>query len=299
MQPGPEPAGMSNAEQAGTRVLLTGGTSGIGKAAAQQLAAEGATVGVVGRNRERGEAIERSDGPGSITFFQADLAEQAAVRSLASTVRSEFDGLDVLAHNAGVSQGTRTETPDGIEYTFAVNHLAPYLLTHELLALVREADGRIVVTASGIHSRGELDFDDLEYQSTEYDALDAYARSKLANVGFTIELADRLGAVTANCFHPGFVPSTELFRNARLRTRLLMRALSAVPGVGTSPETGAKRLVRLATDPSYGERSGCYVGGDGIEEPASTASDPDVRDRLWTVSAEYVAVDPDWPGELS
>lgn len=277
-----------------TTVLLTGGTSGIGRVAAERLADRGAKVGIVGRSKDRGEAIAADND--RIRFHRADLSTFDAVRSLAERIKESYEGLDVLAHNAGVSMADRTETRDGIEYTVAVNHLAPYLLTHELLDLVRAGDGgRLVVTASGIHYRGTLDFDDLEFES-EYDALDAYARSKLANVAFTIELAERLGdAVTANCFHPGFVPSTGLFRNARLHIRIGMRIASLVPGVGTSPETGANRLVRLATDPRYEQRSGEYVGGSGPESPADEATDPDVRDQLWRVSADYVDVDPDWP----
>lgn len=280
-------------------VLLTGGTSGIGKQAAISLADRGATVAIVGRNEKRGAALadDRSDG-GTIQFHQADLSEQDEVRSLAAAVRSTYDEIDVLAHNAGLSMGNRTETTDGIEMTFAVNHLAPYLLTHELLDSLA-SDSRIVVTTSGLHRSAELDFSDLEYESADYDALDAYSRSKLANVAFTIELAERLDAadraVTANCFHPGFVPSTDLFRNARLRSRILVRLADFVPGIGTGPETGAQRLEQLALDPEFGSQSGVYLGGDGVEEPASTAADPDTRGRLWERSAEYVGVNPEWP----
>lgn len=280
----------------GQVVVLTGGTSGIGRIAARKLAARGATVAVVGRNRTRGKRLAGSTaGGGTIRFHRADLAAQSKVRSLAGELLDSYDRIDVLAHNAGLSAQQRRETEDGIERTLAVNHLAPYLLTHELCDRVRaSAPSRVVVTASGIHRRATLDFADLQFRSG-YDALSAYARSKLANVAFTLELADRLDDVTANCFHPGFVPSTNLFRDAKLRTRLTMRALSVVPGVGTSPGTGARRLVRLATDSAFADRTGDYVGDDGTEPPASEARDPAVRERLWTRSAELVGVDPDWP----
>lgn len=293
----------------GAVVLLTGGTSGIGRIAARRLAQRGATVAVVGRNRDRGKRLAREfpgdgggepDEPGEIRFYRVDLSTQSAVRRLAREVRETYDRLDVLAHNAGLAARARTETDDGIELTLAVNHLAPYLLTRELLELLRTSHpSRIVVTASGIHRRATLDFEDLQFERG-YDSMAAYARSKLANVAFTIELAERLSErldedVTANCFHPGFVPSTNLFRDTPIWMRLGLRALSVVPGVATSTEEGARRLVRLATDPEFAERTGVYVGAGGIEAPASEAIDLDVRERLWTESAELVGVGPDWP----
>lgn len=279
-------------------VLLTGGTSGIGAVAARKLASRGATVAIVGRDEARGRRLAddlTASTAGTVRFHRADLATQAAVRRLAAEIESAYDRLDVLAHNAGLSAQERTITADGVELTLAVNHLAPYLLTHELMDLLRGTPAaRVVVTASGVHARGEIDFDDLRL-ARGYGALDAYARSKLANVLFTFELADRLDGVVANCFHPGFVPSTELFRDAGLRVRLFARIAAAVPGFGTTPEAGADRLVELATAPEYGRRSGLYVGTNGPEEPAPAATDPALRERLWRVSADLVGVEPDWP----
>ncbi|MFC6905876.1 SDR family oxidoreductase [Halalkalicoccus tibetensis] len=281
-------------------VLLTGGTSGIGAIAARTLAERGATVAVVGRDEDKGtrlaDELTGSTG-GTVRFHRADLATQDAVRRLAEEVTATYDRLDVLVHNAGLSRQDHTITDDGIELTFAVNHLAPYLLTHELMDPLRATPGaRVVVTASGVHRRGELALDDVRLEDG-YEPLDAYARSKLANVAFTLELADRLDGedIVANCFHPGFVPSTALFRDASLRTRLFTRIAAVVPGIGTTPETGADRLVELATAPEYGRRSGGYVGSDGPEEPAPAATDPDRRERLWNVSADLVGIDPDWP----
>lgn len=281
-------------------VVLTGGTSGIGRIAATDLADAGWTVAVVGRDHSAGESLvaESSTAPGAIRFHRADLATQARVRSLADELRDAYDGIDALVHNAGLSGSEPIETADGIERTFAVNYLAPYLLTHELLDTVRaSAPARIVTTGSELHRRATLDFEDLQFE-TDYDALGAYSRSKLALVAFTIELATRLpadGGVTANSFHPGFVPSTDLFRDASLRTRLLVRLAGLVPGVGTTPQAGADRLVRLVTEPPFGDRTGAYVTGDGIEEPADEAADSDRRERLWERSAELVGVDPAWP----
>lgn len=280
-------------------VVLTGGTSGIGRIAAKELAEEGATVAVIGRDQTRGNTLvsEATDFAGDIQFYQADLATQASVRALAAELRETYGRIDVLSHNAGLSARRRTETEDGVELTFAVNHLAPYLLTHELLdRLTASALARIVVTASAIHRRGTLDFDDLQF-TNEYDSLQAYARSKLANIAFTLELADRLPSdeVTANCFHPGFVPSTDLFRDAPIWTRFMIRAAAIIPGIGTTQKEGARRLRNLVTDPTFGERTGTYVTGDDITAPSAEAAVPETQKRLWEVSADLVGVDPDWP----
>lgn len=285
-------------------VLLTGGTGGIGRVAVRRIAETGATVVAVGRDPDRGRAVAEeatADTAGVVEFRRVDLADRSAVRELAASVGDEYDRLDALVHNAGLATATRRETADGVESTFAVNHLAPYLLTHDLIGALADTSGaRVVVTASSVHRRGSLDFDDLGF-SSGYDALDAYARSKLANVAFTLELAERLRAsdraegVVANCVHPGFVPSTGLYRDVSRRAKLLTRLAGLVPGVGTSTEEGARRLVEVTAAPEYGERTGLYVGGDGPEEPSEEARDPETRDRLWRVSADLVGVDADWP----
>lgn len=146
-------------------VVLTGGTSGIGRIGANELAARGATVGVIGRDQTRGETLCEDAGThaGEIDFYQTDLATQTAVRALATDLRNAYSRIDALGHNAGLSARRYTETDDGIERTFAVNHCAPYLLTHELMDRLRDtAPTRIVVTASAIHRRATLDFDALE-----------------------------------------------------------------------------------------------------------------------------------------
>lgn len=281
-------------------VVLTGGTSGIGRIAAKELATQGATVAVIGRDQMRGNTLvtEATDLDGDIAFHQANLATQATVRTLATELCETYARIDALVHNAGLSARRRTETEDGIELTFAVNHLAPYLLTHELLDRLRDSTpARIVVTASGIHRRATFDFDDLQF-TNDYDALQAYARSKLANIAFTLELADRLPnneAITANCFHPGFIPSTNLFRDASFSTRLMIRAAAITPGIGTTQQEGARRLLRLVTDPEFAERSGTYVTGDGITPPSADASTSKNREQLWKTSADLVSIDPDWP----
>ena len=279
--------------------VLTGGTSGLGRVAALRLAELGYRVAIIGRNERRGTALEArgSDLDGAIRFYRVDLAAQSAVRALATDLRETYDRIDRLIHNAGLSSAHRIETEDGIERTLAVNHLAPYLLTHELLDRLRASEpARIVVTASGIHTRGTLDFTDLQFED-RYDSIDAYARSKLANIAFTVELARRLEGtdLSANCFHPGFIPSTRLFREAPIWTRLVIRAASVLPVIGTSEQEGARRLLQLTTEEAFGQRSGVYLAGNGITSPSPEATDPENRRRLWERSADLVGVDPDWP----
>lgn len=279
-------------------IVLTGGTSGIGRVAAKRLARNGASVVVVGRNRKRGTQLAASSASfnGEITFLQADLADQATVRTLASEISETVDHLDVLVHNAGLSTTERQETADGIELTMAVNHLAPYLLTHELLdCLMANIPSRIVVTASGIHRRGNFSVGDIQFEDG-YNGLQAYARSKLANVAFSLELADRLEKeITINCFHPGFIPSTKLFREAAPWTRTVMRVLGIIPLLGASESKGANRIIHLVVDPKFNIQTGQYVEGDTIVQPAAHARDPVFREQLWVQSAALVGVDPEWP----
>ena len=278
-------------------MLLTGGTSGIGRVAAHHLAERGWCLITVGRDATAGAALEAAtaEAQGSVSFIQVDLADQSAVRRLADTVRSRVGQLDVLLNNAGLSSSTRVTTPDGVGLTMAVNHLAPYLLTHELIDRIIDADGRVITTASGLHQRASLDADDPWFGGS-VSGLDAYARSKLANVAFTIELAERLppGPV-ANCVHPGFVPGTRLFRDARPWTRTALRLAEVLPFVGMSEAAGVARLVDLATNPQYGQYNGTYSAGDGPVSPADDAVDPVLRRRLWEESADLVGVDPAWP----
>lgn len=158
------------------------------------------------------------------------------------------------------------------------------------------APAKVVVTASDIHRRATFEFDDLQFTSG-YDSLQAYTRSKFATIAFTLELADRLEdtEITANCFHPGFVPSTNLFRDAPLWTRVMVRAAAIIPGIGTTRQEGAQRLCKLVTAPKFEERTGTYVTGEGITSPTTEASNPENRKRLWEISADPVDVDPDWP----
>jgi NAD(P)-dependent dehydrogenase (short-subunit alcohol dehydrogenase family) len=197
----------------GRRCLITGATSGIGRVASEQLAKAGARITLVARNRAKAEhavaEIKASTGNDAVDFLLADLSSMDEVRALAETVRASFDALHILINNAGALFSRRHETVDGFEMTFALNHLAYFLLTRELRPLLTSsAPARIVNVASAAHARagGGIDFDDLQAER-RFRPFTAYARSKLANILFTRELARRLEGtgVTANCLHPGFV----------------------------------------------------------------------------------------------
>jgi NAD(P)-dependent dehydrogenase (short-subunit alcohol dehydrogenase family) len=275
-----------NGGMEGKVVLITGGTSGIGKAAATALAAAGAEVVVAGRNKERGEAavgeIRRGSGSEKVSLMLEDLAVQAEVRELAGEFKARYARLDVLVNNAGLIQSRRTETPEGIELTLAVNHLAPFLLTNLLLeVLKRSAPSRIITVSSEARRHAEIDFDDL--QSRRYRAFPVYGMTKLANILFTYELAERLRGigVVANCLHPGGV-NTNFGNYNRSLGILLFRAFQ--PFMRT-PEQGADTIVYLASSPEAGRMSGKYLM-DRKEVSPAQPRDEALQQRLWEVSEE-------------
>jgi NAD(P)-dependent dehydrogenase (short-subunit alcohol dehydrogenase family) len=288
-------AGVADRDLADQTVLVTGSTSGIGREMAVALGRLGATVFLHGRDRERGRETLQAvrDAGGEATLFLADFSDQTAVRELAAKVR-EAGAVDVLVNNAGGQFREGRLTDDGVEYTIAVNHLAPFLLTHHLFEELRAGAGRVVTTSSGAHRQGSMDFDALT-SVDGYSQWGAYSRSKLANVLFTRELARRTDAVTANCFHPGFVPGSAFFRSQPAPIRLGLRLAGLVPGVGTSVERGAARGLYLVASPEVADVSGEYFGRFETSRPASAARDPETAARLWSVSAELV----DLPEELA
>jgi len=279
-------------------VLVTGGTSGVGRAAAERLGAAGATVVLTGRDPERGQAAAAAvadAGTGDADIRLADFGDLEAVRDLAAGVRADYDRLDALVNNAGCSTDRRRESAQGLEYTFAVNHLAHFLLAHRLAdRLVASAPARVVTVASGVHTRGDLDLDAVKGPEPDYDALDAYARSKLANVCFALELADRLDdtGVASTALHPGFVPGSRIWRDAAWYVRAGVRLAGAVPGLGSTVAEAGARLAALAADPAFDGVTGAYVDETEVAEPAPAAKDPDARARLWAWSAEHADVDP-------
>jgi len=274
--------------------LVTGATSGIGRSAAQSLAARGARVVVVGRSPAKTTAavaaIQQATGNPLVEGLLADLSRQSQVRALAEQVQARYPRLDVLVNNAGVIVGTRQETEDGLEMTFAVNHLAYFLLTNLLLSNLQAAarargEARIVNVASGAHQRVPgLDFNDLQ-STRHYSAFPVYGASKLANLLFTSELARRLlqagAGVTANAMHPGLVHTGFGSNNRSWYWRL---AYFFVNGAGRTPEQGADTIIYLATAPELAGVTGQYFYERKPMTPSAAARDPEAARRLWQVS---------------
>ncbi|KXK59636.1 hypothetical protein AWW66_23175 [Micromonospora rosaria] len=267
--------------------LVTGGTSGIGRETAARLAELGATVVVVGRDAERGRAavtaIRHRAPQAEVDLLTADMSSLADVRRLAAEVLGKYQRLDVLDNNAGVIMLKRQLTVDGYETMFAVNHLAPFLLTSLLRErLVDSAPARVITVSSHAHrSVTHIPWGDLARGEPSYPL------SKLANILFTVELAKRLTGtgVVANCLHPGLI-RTQLGREAHGLTKLLVAA--AKPFMGTV-QTGAATPVHLATAPEAAEVTGGYFVRGTQTEPSSLARDPDAAARLWALSEELVA----------
>jgi NAD(P)-dependent dehydrogenase (short-subunit alcohol dehydrogenase family) len=278
---------------AGKVCLVTGGSGGIGFVTARALAGRGATTLIIARDPSRGQAaaaaIREAAGHERVRFLAADLADQSQLRAAAAEVLREHARIDVLVNNAGGLFGRRSVTADGIERTFALNHLSYFLMTHLLLpALQRAAPARIVNVASAAHKSVTLDFNDLQGEE-HYDRWIAYKRSKLANVMFTYELARRIegSGVTANALHPGFV-ATEIGTRHGFVPGLLwgLGTLAAV-----SPEEGAKTSIYLASSPEVAGVSGRYFSR-GREKRSSEASyDRDASLRLWDVSINLTGLD--------
>jgi NAD(P)-dependent dehydrogenase (short-subunit alcohol dehydrogenase family) len=277
---------------AGKTCVLTGATSGIGLAAASELAARGARLVMVARNPARADeaiaAIRARTPHAALEVVRGDLASLREVRAAAAQVLERCPAIDVLFNNAGVVKMRREVTADGYEATFAINHLAYFLFTNLLLDRLRATPGaRIVSTASEAHRFGRgLDWDDLQSER-RYRVFAVYGRSKLCNILWTRELARRLAGsgVTANCFHPGGV-ATRLGQNDAWWTKLLGRLL---PLVLRTPEQGAATGVWLATAPELAGVSGRYFADGREKKPARFAEDDAAAQRLWTLSEQLVA----------
>ena len=270
-------------------VLVTGGTGGIGLATASGLAGLGARVGIVGRDPGRAadaaDAIRRTAAGARVDTFVADLSSQAEVRRLADEVLASYPRLDVLVNNVGGYWAHRHVTADGLEHTFALNHLAPFLLTELLRGLlVASAPARVVTVSSGAQAMGRIDFDDLQGEH-DYNGQRAYNQSKLANVLFTYELARRLEGtgVTANVLHPGVV-RTRFGQEDSGRWMRLM--LPVVRPFLKSPEQGARTSVHLASAPELAGVSGRYFANSAPRKSSARSYDAQVAARLWETSAE-------------
>jgi len=275
--------------------VVTGATSGIGKAAAAALARLGATVVLVGRDRGRTEAAAAEIGPASASPPRAEVADLASleqVRGLAGRLAG-LERIDVLINNAGLVLGERRITPDGFEHVFALNHLAPFLLTNLLLPkLTASAPARVVTVTSDAHSAARLDLSDPNLERG-WDSWRSYANSKLANILFTRELARRLDGtgVTASCAHPGVV-RTGFGRESR---PLLKLGITIARPFMASPERGADTIVYLASSPDVAGQTGGYYVKRQRREPSAAARDDAAAGKLWEISEKLTGLAPAQP----
>ncbi len=266
----------------GRAVLVTGSTDGIGKATALGLARMGAKILLHGRDTEKGrrvrEEIARTTGSDQLDLFIADLSSQRQVRKLAAEIVERHERLHVLINNAGTFEVERGLTEDGLETTFAVNYLAPFLLTHELLELLDDSSpSRIINVASIAHLNAKVDWNNLQGERW-YDGFQAYALSKLGIVLFTFELAERLKAtvVTANCLHPGVI-----------KTKLLRAGFGDYPG--SSPEKGARTPIYLASSPEVEGVSGEYFMECRPVKSSQLSYNKDLQKKFWDLAETYTS----------
>jgi NAD(P)-dependent dehydrogenase (short-subunit alcohol dehydrogenase family) len=278
---------------AGKVCLVTGATSGIGQATAQALARLRATVVIVGRDPEKSAAtvaqIKGLSGNPNVDFLLADLSSQVEIRQLAQQFRNRYKHLHALVNNAGAVFMQRQESVDGIEMTFALNHLGYFLLTNLLLDVLKSSvPARVVNTSSELHRKAHLDFGDLQ-NARRYRGMNAYHQSKLANVLFTYELARRLEGtgVTANVFSPGLV-ATNLGMNNRGLSPLMKRLVDRM--IGISPEEGAQTGVYLATSPQVKGVAGKYFVKQEAVPSSPETYDEAIAARLWKASAELTGL---------
>lgn len=266
----------------GKTVVITGATSGIGEVAAGALAAKGARIVFVARDAGRGaDLLDKLPPDAAHSFVTADLSTLAGMKAAAAEIALAAPQIDVLINNAGAMFETRTVTEDGLERTFALNHMAYFVLTTALLANIVPG-GRIVSTASDAHYAGRLDFDDLQFALRPYRGFRVYGTSKLMNILFTRELARRVGSrATALCLHPGFVDTRFASNNAgKLGTTFtVLKKIAAI-----SPQKGAKTIVHLASSPEVEGRSGTYWYKCRVTKPSAAARSDSDAARLWQIS---------------
>ena len=280
---------MAGQAMAGKVCMVTGANSGIGKVTAAVLASMGATVVMVCRSRERGEAARQSvvteSGNKNVVLLLADLSSMASTRAMVDAFKARHDRLDVLVNNAGALFNSYQESVDGLEMTFALNHMGYFLPTVLLLDLLKaSAPARIINVSSDAHRAGKVDFDDLQNRK-KYSAFGVYAESKLENVLFTKELARRLdgAGVTVNALHPGFV-RTNFGNNATGNgfASMVLRLLSKL--IAITPEQGAETSIYLASSPEVAGVSGAYFDKKKAVKPANQANDEAAARRLWAES---------------
>jgi NAD(P)-dependent dehydrogenase (short-subunit alcohol dehydrogenase family) len=279
---------MSSVDMTGKICLVTGGNSGIGKAAALGLAKMGATVVIVSRNKEKGETavtdIIAKSGNKNVELIQADMSSQNLIHKLAEEFKARHEKLHVLINNAGVYLTKRTTTENGLETTFAVNHLGPFLLTSLLLDILKASSpSRIVNVTSDAHNGAKINFEDLQGEK-RFSGWQAYGQSKLAMILFTHELAKKLegSGVTANSAHPGVVRTNFAKNNGGL----VMLGFKFLGIFFISPESSAKRILYVATSPRLEGVTGKYFSKMHETKSSPESYDDDAARRLWQVSEQ-------------
>ncbi|MGM7774439.1 SDR family oxidoreductase [Arthrobacter sp. KNU-44] len=278
---------------AGKTVLITGGAGGIGRATAISLAKMGAHVAITGRDpvRLQNAAREiRAAGGGQVDSFVADMTSQAEIRHLAGEIRQNIPRLDVLVNNVGGYWNTRHLSADGLERTFALNYLAPFLLTNLLLdRLKSSAPARVVTVASNVQSGGRIDFDDLQGER-HYSGARAYSQSKIADVLFSYELARKLlgSGVTANALHPGVVSTSFGAEDPGTVQRLFLPLMR--PFMKT-PQKGAATSIYVATAPELEKVTGCYFSNSKARKSSQQSYDNAAARLLWQLSAKLVGLE--------
>lgn len=273
--------------------LITGATSGIGYITARELAAKGMAVTIVGRDPAKTQAaaarIKQEAGVAQVEYLVADLSSQAEVRRLADEFKQRHQKLDVLLNNAGAMFTSQQKSVDGIEMTFALNHLAPFLLTHLLLDTVKaSAPARIIVVGSDAHNGAKNSFDDPQQKRRGYNGLRAYGESKLANIMFTYELARRLAGtgVTANALHPGFVASNFGKNNGGI----VGFGMTLLRPIMISSKRGAQTSVYLASSPEVEGVTGQYFVKSKSARSSASSYDEAAQRHLWELSEELTGL---------
>ena len=277
----------------GKTCLVTGSTSGIGKEIAVGLAKMKANIILVGRNKAKCQAaleeisrnVSISTNENRVSYLLADLSSQASIHQLANKFLESYESLDILVNNAGVFLSRRVTTVDKIEYTFAVNHLAPFLLTNLLFERIKASSpSRIITTSSVAHRGAYINFDNLQFERGRYNGVEAYRQSKLANILFTKELARRSrgSGVTSNCFHPGGV-RTNLVQSNPWYYRLIWAIINPFL---VSPKKGADTAIYLASSSKIADISGKYFVNRKPVRPSELAEDHNIAARLWKISEE-------------
>lgn len=269
-------------------ILITGATSGIGKETARALGNMGAHISFTGRHREKDmniqEEFRRETGNQEIHFQHCDLASFESITAFTAEFRKSNMILDILINNAGIWESEKISSGDGIESHLAVNYLAPYLMTSQLLPLLKSPpSARIINVTSGIHFRGKLDLEDLEFDKRKWRSIDAYTQSKLCNILFTKSLARSLAGtnITINCIAPGWV-NTGLFRDAGPFVKVSASLMAM------SPIKAARGLVYLATAGELKNVSGEYFAGMNMRKSSAASYDEHLADKLWGKSKEYL-----------